>query len=534
MAGQLPLNVPTRPWVPRWLGITTAFVILLPIIFINGAYTGSITEVSGTLGVLSEDISMAYYATSIGMAIGYPIVPKIRAVITTKTVLLGDLILQVLLSLVCARTSQIEIIIACSLVIGFLKAFAMLEVLLMVKPLFSPTDVRSEFYAYFYPTVFSAGQISMALTAELAYRYQWQHMYYFVILMLLVAILFILVFFRYGQRRIIIPFREIDFRSILLAAAILLMTVYTFTYGKTLDWFASGKITAYTVAVPVLLWLFIWRQKTNKNPYVRLEILNSSKALIGYFFMVLAMLLSATGSLLTPYLTSVLHVDSVHSNAIYLWMLPGFVFGAVVCFWWLRWQRWRFRFLVAWGLLCYTLYLGLIYFGVTPDGTYQMLFLPMALRGAGMMILFIAFGVYVVEDLNPKLMIYNAFFLITCRSALAPAIGSSLFNNLLYRTQLENMNRLSETLTLQDPVAMQQYTDALHRALTQGNGMVEAGQLATNNLYTTLQVQSLLLSVKTITGYVLIFAVLATIISCFIPFHKTLKVAIVKTGEDMV
>ena len=47
-----PLSVPIRPWVPRWLGILTAFVIMLPVILINGAYTGSAVEISSTLGVL--------------------------------------------------------------------------------------------------------------------------------------------------------------------------------------------------------------------------------------------------------------------------------------------------------------------------------------------------------------------------------------------------------------------------------------------------------------------------------------------------
>ena len=32
-----PFSVPIRPWVPRWLGILTAFVIMLPVILINGA-----------------------------------------------------------------------------------------------------------------------------------------------------------------------------------------------------------------------------------------------------------------------------------------------------------------------------------------------------------------------------------------------------------------------------------------------------------------------------------------------------------------
>lgn len=534
MAKVQQLSVPVRYWVPRWLGIIVAFVIMMPIILINGAYTGNITEVSGTLGVLSEDISMAYYATSAGMAIAYPIVPKFRTVLSTKTVLQTDLLLQVGLSFICARINQIDVIIVCSFFIGILKAFAMLEVILMIRPLFSPRNIRSEFYGYFYPIVFSAGQISMLLTAQLAYHYQWQYMYYFVILLLLIAILFILVFFRYSGKIIQIPFREVDGRSILLIASVLLMALYVATYGKTLDWFSSPKITAYTIAVPILFWFFIKRQQTLKNPYLYLEVLNHGKALIGYLFMALAMFFSSTSSLVTNYVNNIIRVDSIHANLLNLWMLPGFIGGGFICFWWFRWQKWRFRILVSIGMLCFVFYLAILYFSITVNGTYEMLYLPMILRGMGMMILFIAFGVYVVEGMEPRFMIYNAFFLIASRSVIAPAFASSFFNNLLYRVQQNGMNILSENMRLDHPLATLQYNQALNNAIAQGHSIDDASLLATNTLYSTLQTQSLLLGLKTIIGYVLILAITLTIISRFIPFHKTLKVKIVKTGEDMV
>lgn len=44
----------------------------------------------------------------------------------------------------------------------------------------------------------------------------------------------------------------------------------------------------------------------------------------------------------------------------------------------------------------------------------------------------------------------------------------------------------------------------------------------------------MLLELKTIFGYLLIFAIVATVVSRSFPFHKTVKVRIVKTGEDMV
>lgn len=528
------LNLPTRPWVPQWLGIVTMFVIMLPVMMLNGAYTGSIVEVSNTLGVLSEDITMGYYATSIGMAVAYPIVPKIRAVATPKTLLLTDLFLQILISLYCAHVTNMDIIITCSFFIGFLKAFIMLEFIIQIRPFFSPKNVRSEFYAYFYPIVFAGGQISIAITAQLAYYYQWQHMYYFVSMLMMIAIVFILAFFRYARRPTYIPYKDIDWKSILIISAALLMSIYIFTYGKALDWFDSPRIRIYTLVAPTLFLLFIYRQQTQQKPYVSLKPLSKHKSVIGYFFMVLVMFFSASSTLVTNYMNSIIHVDSVHANALNLWLLPGFIIGALICFWWFRWQRWRFRFLIGGGMFCYVIYLSILYFGITSYSTYEMLFMPMILRGLGMMTLFIAFGVYVVEDLDPKLMLSNAFFLITFRSVLAPVLSASFFNNMLYRLQIQSMNTLSENLTLTNSAAANRYTQAFNNALAQGHGFSESSQIATNSLYSILQQQSLLLSLKTIFGYILIIALAIAVISCFIPFHKTIKVAIVKTGDDMI
>lgn len=262
--------------------------------------------------------------------------------------------------------------------------------------------------------------------------------------------------------------------------------------------------------------------------------LNSSKALIGYVFMIITMVLSSSSSVLTSYLNSVLRIDSVHANSLNLWMLPGFVCGAFICYWWFKWQRWRFRILIAGGMSCFAVYLAILYFGIEPDGTYEMLYLPMFFRGMGMLILFIAFGVYVVEDLDPKLLIYNAFFLITFRSVLAPSIASAFFNNMIYRLQLQSMSVLSENMRMDNPLAAGTFNQSLNNALAQGHPLEEATQLATNTLYNTLQTQGLLLGLKTLLGYTLLFAIVMAVVSRFIPFHKTLKVEIVRTGEDMV
>lgn len=92
------LEIPVRTWVPDRIAVATVFLIMLPIAMLNGTYTGSMVEVSNTLGVYTEDITIGYYAASAGMAVSYPIVPKILGALSGKSLLLADLVLQFFLS----------------------------------------------------------------------------------------------------------------------------------------------------------------------------------------------------------------------------------------------------------------------------------------------------------------------------------------------------------------------------------------------------------------------------------------------------
>ena len=57
---------------PTVLAVAAVFIIMLPIAMLNGTYTGSMVEVSNTLGVYTEDITIGYYAASAGMAVAIP------------------------------------------------------------------------------------------------------------------------------------------------------------------------------------------------------------------------------------------------------------------------------------------------------------------------------------------------------------------------------------------------------------------------------------------------------------------------------
>ena len=529
-------NLPLRRGVPRWAGILTAFIVLVPISMMNGAYTGSALETSSTLGVMSEDIMMAYYCVSAGMAIAYPLVPKVLSSIPLKSLLLWDLLLQALLSLLCARSEHMSVVIVSSFMIGFLKAFVMLWIIRVIKPWFTPKDIRSEFFAYFYPIVFSAGQLSMMCTAMLSYYYDWKYMYWAVIILLLLAMLAVLVVFRSARAPAGFSMREFDYKNVCIISVGTLTLMSFFNYGKPLDWFNSPLIIAACVIAPVLMCVFLWQMTDppKEKFYISTAIMKHWKSPIGYAFMFFVMFMTSSSTLNTRFLMNVLGVDSLHTYSLNAWQIPGYVAGAFICFWWFRWQKWRFRYLISAGMFCYFIYFAILYFGVAPSARYEMFIFPMLLRGFGMMVLFIAFGLYVVEDLKPELMFSNTFFLITTRSVLAPIISMSFFSNAQYRLQQHYVQTLSETVTDADPLAASRYAQSFAGAISQGHGFDQARQMAVSSLDSVLQTQGMLLSIKDLLGGMMVAALAVAVVSAFIPFHKAIRVKVVRTGEDML
>ena len=170
------LEAPVRQWVPDWLGLISIFIVILPVTMLNGSYTGSMLEVSNTLGTNSEDITMGYYAASAGMAIAYPIIPKVLAAFSVKSLLLIDLVLQFFLSWVCARTQNADILIVCSFAVGFLKGFLMLWFIRYAQKIFSPFVYYKQLrYLIIVFAFFTAHLInSFSLGGHLLYRMLYQ------------------------------------------------------------------------------------------------------------------------------------------------------------------------------------------------------------------------------------------------------------------------------------------------------------------------------------------------------------------------
>jgi len=523
-----------RKNIPQWLTVVVALIILIPVLMINGAYTGSSVDISGSLGVISEDINIAYYATSAGLASAYPLIPHLRSVATTKNTILFSLCTQILLSGICAKTNNMTLVLVCSFFIGFFKAFLMLEIISILMPIFSPENKRGVFYSKFYPITLGLSQLSVMLTSELAYTYDWKYMYYLMIGLLLVGVIIVLLTFRYSPLSSIVPLLNADWISVILSSLYYIAVIFVATYGKTLDWFHSFDIFITTFfIIPITFTLFVRRQLIKEKPYADLSVMKNPNTFVGYIFVFLGMFLSSSSSLVSSYVTSVLRLENNRLYELNICMIPSFLVAGAFCYWWFKKER-KPNLIIFTGYACFIASCIILYFTISAQGEYQLLYLPTFLRGAGMVIIFVVFGVYVVQGLSPAQMLSNVFLLIGVRSVLGPALSASFYTNCIYHLQQATMQKLSENISMTNPIAASRYAQYYQSGISKGFDPQQAQQYALTNLYNLLQIQSLSVTLKTITGWLIIGGIILLIIVLIYPFNNHKKLKLIKLGRDVI
>ena len=206
-----PKNYPFYNWVPKPVGIIILFVFFLPILTVGGTYSVASTEMMSGLGIISEHIQFANFATSIGMAAFCPFLYRLVVIRRQKMMCLAGFSLMYIFSYICAKTDSVFLLALCSIFMGFLRMVLMMvnlftlikyaghiEAYDKITPGNEPVtgegwdklDIeRSAAQPAIYLFFMVLGQLGTSLTAWLAFEYEWQYIHYFMMGLLLLCIL---------------------------------------------------------------------------------------------------------------------------------------------------------------------------------------------------------------------------------------------------------------------------------------------------------------------------------------------------------
>ncbi|MBC8986206.1 hypothetical protein H9X96_10515 [Pedobacter sp. N36a] len=490
-------------WVPKPVQLLLIILLTIPILGISGVYSTNIGDMLGSQGMLTEDLMMASYASAIGMALVFPLALRTKQFFRSRHLLIGSLSSLILLSYVCATTDHAWVLIGANTVMGMIKAFAMMEVILPIMFIISPSGDRPKFYSVFYPLSIALAQVASYFATKLSFEYSWHAVYYYTIAILLCCLLLVLIFghnFR-GSKKV--PFYQVDWLSFVLILSAMMLLNYVLSYGRILDWWNNQSIKYALFGSVLLTTWFIQRQMLLKRPFLSLEVFKRKSVWMSLVFIFLMGIFFASSGIQSAFTTGVLKYSALSNAEINLMMALGAIAGGFFCFIWFK-REWSLKGLVLCGFTAFILYHLILFFLFSPVIEINDLAFPLFLKGLGLTILYISIGVYCADKLSLTELLAAVSILILFRSFIGPAFWSSVYAYELYAGQLKHTAFLVQHMDANDPLLTGRLSPLVQGAMSQGRSVEAAQSLAVSSVWGTVQLQATMAAAKEIFGWIVI------------------------------
>lgn len=537
-----PKNYPFYNWVPKPAGILILLLLFLPILTVGGTYSVNATEMMSGLGIISEHIQFANFATSIGMAAFCPFLYRLVVIRREKMMCIAGFSLMYIFSYICAKTESIFLLALCSLFMGFLR------MVLMMVNLFTLIKYAGNMEAYdkitpgnepesgeewdkldiersiaqpgIYLFFMILGQLGTSLTAWLAFEYEWQYVYYFMMGLLLFCILLVFItmpYHKYATRRFPINFRQFGNASIFSVS--LLCITYVLIYGKVLDWYDAPTIRWATAFAIITGGIFIYIEATQRKPYYLLEVFKLRTIRAGFLFYLLLMVLNSSSMFVNVFTGVAMKLDNLQNATLGNWCMLGYFIGTALTIG-LSVKGVHFKYLFAAGFLLMGLSAMFMYFEVQSAGLYERMKYPIIIRSTGMMMLYSLVPTYATQRMPYRFLSSWICTMLTVRMVLAPGIGTALYTNVMQERQQHYVTRYAQNVDMLHPEASASFTRTVQGMQYQGKSKAEAVNMAAMSTKGRIQVQATLSAVKEMAGWTLYACLFCMIFALILPYPK--------------
>ncbi|MDM8308042.1 MFS transporter [Phocaeicola barnesiae] len=537
-----PKNYPFYNWVPKPLGILILILLFVPILTVGGVYTANSGEMTSGLGLQSEHIQFVGFVTSIGMAAFSPFFYQLVCIRREKMMCIAGFSLLYLLSYVCAITDSIFLLGLCSLIMGFLRmVLMMVNLFTLIRYAFGMEATRnitpgmepdteegwdkldkekSQSMPIIYLFFMILGQVGTSLTAWLAYAYQWQDVYYYMMGMTLVAILVVFLtmpYHPYAGRRFPINFRK--FGSVSVFSALMTCIIYVLVYGKTLDWYADATIVRSTVLAIFFAGVFLYLESSGRSPYFLLDIFRLRTIRMGIVLFLLLMIFN-TSSLFVNVFTGVgMQIDNWQNAALGNWSIAGYLIGAIIAIV-LGSRDVKLKYLFAAGFLLIGASALFMYFEVQNAGLYERMKYPVIIRATGMMLLYSLTAVHANQRMPYRYLSTWICIMLTVRMVIGPGIGTALYTNVLQERQQHYITRFAQDTDRTHLQAAASYDQTVNGMRYQGRSETEAENMAAISTKGKIQVQATLSAVKEMSGWTFYGCMASMLFVLVYPYRK--------------
>lgn len=485
-------------WVSPKIDLWLLLFLSIVLSFNSGIQSTISSYVVGAQSAIPPDLSMASYAYFSGMACVLPFTLRLQQYTDRKTLVCLIFSLLIFLNFLLTATDQPLVMIMVSFVIGFFKMIATLIVVLSLIPILMPKGERYQLYCMYYPLSLIFGPLSGLLAAYLADHWNWRFSFHVQNLFLFAGLLVIIAFVHPRMHTRKVPLYQYDWMGTILLATTMLLTSYVFAYGLTEQWLSSVKIQAAIIGATLSILLFFQRSLRIKRPVFKLNFTGYWKPVLGVSLLFIFCLFFNTSSLISPFLNIILKNNPVESARINTYVIPGYLTGTVLCFFYYR-RFTNFNVTAAAACGCYLLSNLLMYHLTSSFTGPSDLFLPMYFRAMATVITYISVGLYITSNIPPRLIDDITFCIIALRSLGAPLVASAFYSNWLYRWSVKYVNSLANSMDRLDPVVA-----------SRGAGIIGS-----------VKTQASLLAIRDIYGILIVTGIMLLVFIIVFPFHGT-------------
>ncbi len=449
---------PFADWVPKPLMPLLIILFLFPILGVSGVFSNNLSDISGFMGSYTEHITMANNATTIGMMLAMPILMRVKMRFRTKEIVAGSSIIMALLVLMCGTTHNYVVFIAGNLLIGFFKMFAILEIIIVVMFILSPTGDRSRFYSIFYPIAIGSSTIMYYFLSKLIFNYGITNAYYLIAAIML-GLAALSIIFQHNKRfSFKMPLYQIDWLSLVLLGASFMSLNYTLVFMRQQNWFHSPGIQWTLITAIVLFIGVVVRQKGKKRPLIDFsgfKLPNVKHSLVLLLF--LGVYLGST-SVFMQWNVAALGYNNLVNARLGLWGIPGLIAGGVLGAIGFK-REWNIKYFILMGFGAFFLHSLLIYLIIQPNMNIEMFYPLIMIRNFGMVILFIGIWYYATYNLPANSSMGVISILLSFRTFVATGIASAVIGFVSYQMQWQSMADMSNywDANLLGPAAMRGY-----------------------------------------------------------------------------
>lgn len=509
-------------WVPTWLGVLVLILLLVPATIISGAYSSNITEMSSGMGILSEHIMFANFASACGLMISGPFVFNIVRTYRFRDLLLCGFAMLMLFSGICASTESISLIVLCNFLMGIVRVTVILAVIFCIAEgvigvnvsyVLAPPEgtpqmqieemnhTRGMALNLLYMIFLSIGQLGNYITSYVAYHYRWQYSYLVVMGIAIIGMLLVLIFMAPGRERgrdeLVIP----PISQAVPCALLFVSICYILTYGKTYDWFDDIRISIAGCIGILSAGVFILQQSRCSSRLIDFSALTRRGvvfAVVGFF---LTLFISSSSALVSGIMGLGLKLDTIQSASIAKWQFLGIILGMFANIVMIS-KHYHVRWICAVAFSLITISAVLLYFRFQTMIEFSQVYLPTVLRTMGMFMLYAFCGYYGIlklKDANRQIGTW-IFLMLAFRAVLGPTAGASVYSNAIYHRTQHYIERFAVESDITSEAATT-FNRTRMGLMMQGKSSDEATQIASLSSKGNIQIQATLVALKEISGW---------------------------------